>query len=75
MQTDGEIGKVQGLVVYPRDQHITHLLLETGHFWSPKHLAIPIQAVLKVDADHGIQLNLSKHEVGELPPVEPTPLA
>jgi len=42
------------------------LLLE-GHLWGRKKIAIPISAVTGVDA--GIRLNLTKEQVGELPPV------
>jgi sporulation protein YlmC with PRC-barrel domain len=44
--TDGEIGKVQGLVIDPRNHHVTHVLLEEGHLWGRKEVAIPITAVV-----------------------------
>lgn len=64
---DGDIGKVQGLVVDPRDNHVTHVLLQEGHLWGKKEVAIPIGAVTGT-AD-GIELGLSKDEVRDLPPV------
>jgi hypothetical protein len=42
--TDGPIGKVQGLVVNPADHHVTHVLLDEGHLWGKKRVAIPIGA-------------------------------
>ena len=66
--TDGPIGKVQGLVVDPHDHHVTHVLLDEGHLWGKKRVSIPIGAVTRVDG--GVQLNLTKDEVGDLPPVE-----
>ncbi|HUZ42042.1 MAG TPA: hypothetical protein VMU68_11710 [Acidimicrobiales bacterium] len=66
--TDGSIGQVQGLVVDLHDHHVTHVLLDEGHLWGKKRVAIPIGAVIGVD--DGVQLNLTKNEVGELPPVE-----
>lgn len=66
--TDGPIGKVQGLVVDPADHHVTHVLLDEGHLWGKKRVAIPIGAVTSVD--DGVQLNLSKEAVGNLPPVD-----
>ena len=66
--TDGDIGQVQGLVIDPRDHHVTHVLLQEGHLWGRKEVAIPISAVAGVD--DGIRLNITKHEVQDLPPVD-----
>ncbi len=66
--TDGTIGQVQGLVVDPVGEHVTHVLLQEGHPWGRKQVAIPIGAVTGVD-DDGIGLNITKQEVQDLPPV------
>jgi sporulation protein YlmC with PRC-barrel domain len=66
--TDGDIGRVQGLVVDPADHHVTHVLLDEGHLWGKKEVAIPISAV--TDVDDGVQLSLTRDEVAELSPVE-----
>ncbi|PZS22826.1 MAG: hypothetical protein DLM54_02350 [Acidimicrobiales bacterium] len=66
--TDGTLGRVQGLVIDPNDRHVTHVLLQEGHLWGRKEVAIPISAVTGV-AD-GIRLALTKDEVADLPPVE-----
>ena len=66
--TDGNIGRVQGLVVDPADHHVTHVLLDEGHLWGKKEVAIPIGAVTGVD--DGVRLSLTKDEVADLPPVE-----
>lgn len=66
--TDGPIGKVQGLVVDPHDHHVTHVLLDEGHLWGKKRVAIPIGAVTSVD--DGVRLNLTKDQVRDLPPVD-----
>lgn len=63
---DGEIGQVRGFVVDPGDHHATHVLLQEGHIWGRKEVAIPISAVTGVDA--GIRLNLTKKQVEDLPP-------
>ena len=65
--TDGPIGQVQGLVIDPHDHRVTHVLLDEGHLWGKKRVAIPIGAVTGVD--DGVQLNLTKDEVRDLPPV------
>jgi sporulation protein YlmC with PRC-barrel domain len=66
--TDGAIGRVQGLVVDPADHHVTHVLLDEGHLWGKKRVAIPIGAVTGVD--DGVQLSLTKDEVRDLPAVD-----
>ena len=66
--TDGEIGRVRGLVIDPGDHCVTHVLLDEGHLWGQKRVAIPISAVKDVAA--GVRLNLTKDEVRDLPPVE-----
>ncbi|MGH3842968.1 MAG: hypothetical protein ACRDS0_16200 [Pseudonocardiaceae bacterium] len=66
--TDGTIGKVQGLVINPCDRHVTHVLLQEGHLWDRKMVAIPISAVTTVT--HGISLTLTKDQVANLPAVD-----
>jgi sporulation protein YlmC with PRC-barrel domain len=66
--TDGEIGKVQGLVIDTSDHHVTHVLLQEGHLWGRKEVAIPIGAV--AGTSDGIRLKITKQEVQDLPPVD-----
>ena len=66
--TDGDIGRVQGLVIHPRSRHVTHFLLQEGHLWGKKEVAIPISAV--AGTRDGIQLTITKKQVGDLPPVD-----
>jgi sporulation protein YlmC with PRC-barrel domain len=66
--TDGDIGRVQGLVIDPASHHVTHVLLQEGHLWGRKEVAIPVSAV--TGADDGIQLKISKQEVQDLPGVD-----
>jgi hypothetical protein len=66
--TDGSIGRVQGLVIEPASHHVTHVLLQEGHIWGRKQVAIPIRAVSAM-ADEGIRLAISRSEVEALPPV------
>ena len=65
---DGEIGRVRGFFVNPGDDRVTHVLLQEGHLWGHKEVAIPVTAVTRVDL--GIRLNLTKEQVGKLPPAE-----
>ncbi len=66
--TDGAIGHVEGLVIDPRNHHVTHVLLQEGHLWGHKEVAIPISAV--TGAGDGIDLNLTKDQIRDLPPVD-----
>jgi hypothetical protein len=66
--TDGDIGRVQGLVIAPGSRHVTHVLLQEGHLWGRKDVAIPISAVTGVD--DGVQLRITRQAVQELPPVD-----
>lgn len=62
--TDGAIGRVQGLVIDPCDHHVTHVLLQEGHLWGRKEVAIPITDVDGVD--DGIRLKIAKDQVQDL---------
>jgi sporulation protein YlmC with PRC-barrel domain len=66
--TDGAVGRVRGLVIDPSDHHVTHVLLDEGHLWGQKRVAIPIGAVR--DVEDGVRLSLTKDEVRDLPPVD-----
>ena len=68
--SDGEIGKVEGLVVEPTAGHVTHVLLQEGHLWGRKQVAIPMTAVEKMD--NGVSVSLSKREIEALPAVDLT---
>jgi sporulation protein YlmC with PRC-barrel domain len=67
--SDGRIGSVEGLVIDPADHRVTHVLLQKGHLWGKKDVAIPIGAVEEV-SDEEVRLRLSKDEVRDLPSVE-----
>ena len=67
--TDGEIGQVKGLIVEPGGHRVTHVLLQEGHIWGRKEVAIPIGAVTKIGTLL-IHLSLSKHQVKDLVPVD-----
>ncbi len=63
--TDGPIGKVQGLTVLTRGHRVTHVLLDEGHLWGKRRVAIPIGAV--ADFSDGVRLSLTRDEVRNLP--------
>ncbi len=66
---DGEIGRVEGFAVDPADNRVTHVLLQEGHLWGRKEVAIPVSAIDSVD--HGIRLNITRKQVEGLPPLPP----
>jgi sporulation protein YlmC with PRC-barrel domain len=68
--SDGEIGRVEGLVIDSAQGHVTHVLLQEGHLWGKKQVAIPISAVARIE--NGITVNLTKHEIEALPAVAVT---
>jgi hypothetical protein len=47
---------------------VTHVLLDEGHLWGQKRVAIPIGAVK--DVDDGVRLSLTMDEVRDLPPID-----
>ena len=65
---DDTIGRVQGLVIDPGSHHVTHVLLQEGHVFGHKEVAIPISAV--ADVFDGVQLNITKEQARDLPPVD-----
>ncbi len=62
---DGEIGQVEGFLVDPDDHRVTHVLLQEGHLWGRKEVAIPMSAVTGVE--DGIRLNITKKQIEDLP--------
>ena len=54
-------------MVNPADDKVTHILLEEGHLWGRKRVAIPVSAVASVE--DGIRLNITKRQVGDLQPL------
>jgi sporulation protein YlmC with PRC-barrel domain len=65
---DGQhLGDVDGFLV-DDSELITHLVLEHGHPWERREVAIPIGAVARVETD-AVTLSLTMDEVAALPPV------
>lgn len=63
-----EVGQTQGVGVDLEDRYVTHLLLDSGHFWGRKRVAVPSGHVAYVG--DVIQLDLTKDEVRDLPSLE-----
>lgn len=69
--SDGDIGSVQGLVVDPADGCVTHVLLQEGHLFGRKQVAIPISSIRPGERG-GIEVALRREDVKALPPVDLT---
>jgi sporulation protein YlmC with PRC-barrel domain len=63
--TDGEIGRVEGLVIESGSHHVSHVLLQEGHLFGRREVAIPIGAVTGVM--DGVRLNITKQQAENLP--------
>jgi hypothetical protein len=44
---------------------VTHVLLQEGHLWGRKEVAIPVSAVTRIQ--DGIRLNMTKKQIEDLP--------
>jgi sporulation protein YlmC with PRC-barrel domain len=62
---DGEIGRLQGVIIDGSDHRLTYVLLREGHLWGRKEVAIPVSAVTGVM--DGIVLNITRKQVADLP--------
>jgi hypothetical protein len=56
---------VEGFLVDPGDHRVTHVLLQEGHLWGRKEVAIPMSAVTGVE--NGIRLSMTKKQIADLP--------
>ena len=63
--SDGHhLGHVDGFVV-DDEEHITHIVLERGHLWGKREIAIPVGAIAAMETD-SVVLSLTKDEVGAI---------
>ena len=63
---DGAIGQIQGIVIDSASHQVTHVLLQEGHVFGRKVVAIPIGAVTGA-GENGIYLGITKQQVKDLP--------
>jgi hypothetical protein len=62
---DGDVGRVQGLVIDPQNHGVSQVLLQEGHLWGRRDVTIPIGSVTSLN--FGVHLSLTKKEVTDLP--------
>jgi hypothetical protein len=63
---DGRAGHVDELIVNPKTEQITHLVMHEGHLWGKRSITIPVSAVERI-RDGTIHLSLTKDQVEALP--------
>ena len=63
---DGQIGIVGGLISDESSETVTHLILQEGHLWGKKEVALPLAAVDRVEGDT-VYLKLDKKAIKQLP--------
>lgn len=64
--TDGSIGRVPDLVVDLRQHQTTHLVVQEGHLWGRRQVAVPVSVVALLDEDGGVHLRISTQAVEAL---------
>ncbi len=64
--TGGNIGQIQGTVIDSGSHQVIHVLLQEGHVFGRKVVAVPIGAVTAVN-EKGIQLNITRQQAKDLP--------
>ncbi|MEJ2147847.1 MAG: PRC-barrel domain-containing protein [Chloroflexota bacterium] len=66
--TDGHVGRVDGFLVNPENEHITHLVLREGHLWGHKDVTIPVSQIDYLEEDI-VYLELDKASIEALPSI------
>lgn len=62
--TDGPVGRVRGVVAEAPEHRLTHLLLDEGHLWGHKRVALPAASITGFEG--GVHVGLTKEEVRDL---------
>jgi PRC-barrel domain len=65
--TDGEIGKIRAATVDDSSGQVTHILLQEGHLWGKREVAIPWVSVISLDG--GVHTSLTSEAIKKLPPI------
>ncbi len=65
--TDGEIGKIRAVRVDAASGRVTDILLQEGHLWGKREIAIPWGSVTSLDG--GVHLSLTSEAIKKLPAI------
>jgi uncharacterized protein YrrD len=68
LATDGQIGRVDGVLVDPKTEDVTHLVLRQGHLWAARDIAVPVSEIADMDEDE-VRIKLDKEGVEALPSI------
>ena len=66
--SDGNVGRLDELILDPKTGDITHLLMRKGHLWGKKDVAVPASVIDRVETDT-VHLNVDKAAVEAMPHV------
>lgn len=66
LATDGEVGKIDELVIDPETHRVTHLVLRRHNLTNKQLVTIPVSKIERADMDF-VNLKIDKAEVKELP--------
>jgi hypothetical protein len=66
--TDGNVGRIDELMVDPASGSITHLMLRGGHMWAPKEVTVPISEVDRF-GERAVYLRMSRAGIEALPAI------
>jgi sporulation protein YlmC with PRC-barrel domain len=64
---DGEVGKIRAVMVDAGSRRVTHILLQEGHLWGKREVAIPWGSVTSLDG--GVHVSLTSEAIKGLPAV------
>lgn len=74
--SDGEIGHIIGFIVHEKSWAICHLIVETGHWYSGKEIAIAPKYIESISyEDSKVFLNVTKETILKAPEYEVPPWA
>jgi hypothetical protein len=68
---DGRLGTLRGVLIDGQDHRMSHLLLDEGHLWGQREVALPAEAVTVI-SDRETAVSWSESQVKSLAGIEPT---
>jgi sporulation protein YlmC with PRC-barrel domain len=68
LATDGDVGKIDELVIEPETHRVTHLVLRQHHLTKDMEVTIPVSEIERVEMG-AVNLKIDKEEVASLPTV------
>ena len=66
--SDGFVGRVGEFVIDPMDNQISHIVLETGHWWGQREITIPVAQINRMTEER-LELSLTRADIAALPAV------